>query len=350
MQAFPSAITQRHSVLMRVVVVLLPVVLLLALAVPSPKKTYVITDGTEVVVFSTAAAKLDDVLKQAGIDLDDNDTYTKNVSEDGVAEITICRMQEITLYDCGRKLVVTSTGESVQSLLDRVDIPYSEDYVISAKLTDTTFDGMELKVDYLVLDTQTYTQDIPYETTFCYDADLAAGREILMVSGVPGQKQITANVTYRNWQETSREVVTETVVKEPVNAVVVVGTGENTVGNGNMPAIGDGVIVTADGQVLTYSKTGEFKATAYTHTDAGCDMTTATGTTVHIGTVAVDPKVIPYGTRMFIVTNDGTYVYGISTAEDCGAAIKGDRLDLYFPTYDECIIFGVHMATVYFLD
>ena len=171
-----------------------------------------------------------------------------------------------------------------------------------------------------------------------------------MVSGVPGQKQITANVTYLNWQETSRDVVTETVVKEPVNAVVVVGTGENTEGNGNMPAIGDGVIVTADGQVLTYSKTGQFKATAYTHTDAGCDMTTATGTTVHIGTVAVDPKVIPYGTRMFIVTNDGAYVYGISTAEDCGAAIKGNRLDLYFPTYDECIIFGVHMATVYFLD
>ena len=114
--------------------------------------------------------------------------------------------------------------------------------------------------------------------------------------------------------------------------------------------IGDGVIITADGQVLTYNKTAVFKATAYTHTDAGCDMTTATGTTVHIGTVAVDPKVIPYGTRMFIVTNDGAYVYGISTAEDCGAAIKGEELDLYFPTDPECWEFGVRMATIYFLD
>ena len=350
MQAFPSAITQRHSVLMRVVVVLLPVVLLLTLMIPSSKKTYVITDGTEVVVVNTSAAEPDAVLAQAGIVLDENDTYTQTVSEGGELAITVCRMQVITLNECGLEMKVTSTGETVKALLDRMSVPYSEDYVISAKLTDMTYDGMKLKVDYVLQNLQTYTQDIPYETTYCYDADLPAGQEILTVAGKPGQKRITADVTYVNRQETSRKLVAETVLQEPTNAVVVVGTGENTEGNGNMPAIGDGVIVTADGQVLTFSKTGQFKATAYTHTDEGCDMTTATNTTVHIGTVAVDPKVIPYGTRMFIITNDGTYVYGISTAEDCGVAIKGNRLDLYFPTYDECIIFGVHMATVYFLD
>ena len=86
------------------------------------------------------------------------------------------------------------------------------------------------------------------------------------------------------------------------------------------------------------------------YTDAGCDMTTYTGTTVHKGTVAVDPRYIPYGTRMFIVSNDGAYVYGISVAEDCGGDIKGDRMDLYFPTFDECIQFGRRVCTIYFLD
>ena len=79
-------------------------------------------------------------------------------------------------------------------------------------------------------------------------------------------------------------------------------------------------------------------------------MITATGTTVHIGTVAVDPTVIPYGTRMFIVSNDGQYVYGLSTAEDCGGAIKGNRLDLYYPTLAEAFQFGIRNCTVYFLD
>ena len=74
-----------------------------------------------------------------------------------------------------------------------------------------------------------------------------------------------------------------------------------------------------------------------------------TGTTVRIGTVAVDPRVIPYGTRMFIVSNDGCYVYGLSVAEDCGGAIKGKRLDLYMPTLSEAFDYGRRPVTVYFL-
>ena len=68
-----------------------------------------------------------------------------------------------------------------------------------------------------------------------------------------------------------------------------------------------------------------------------------------MGTVAVDPSLIPYGTRMFIVSNDGLYVYGIGTAEDCGGAIRGKRVDLYYPTLSECYAFGRRDCTIYFL-
>ena len=83
--------------------------------------------------------------------------------------------------------------------------------------------------------------------------------------------------------------------------------------------------------------------------DDGCDMVTATGTRVKWGTVAVDPRMIPYGTRMFIVTTDGSFIYGIATAEDCGGAIKGNRIDLYMPTLSEAFRFGRRSCTVYFL-
>jgi 3D (Asp-Asp-Asp) domain-containing protein len=52
---------------------------------------------------------------------------------------------------------------------------------------------------------------------------------------------------------------------------------------------------------------------------------------------------------MFLVANDGSHIYGVSEAEDCGGAIKGDRIDLYFPTYDECMAFGWRVCTVYLL-
>ena len=171
---------------------------------------------------------------------------------------------------------------------------------------------------------------------------------MVLTAGINGESVCEAEVTYVNGLETARTPISETVITKPVTQVIAVGTGDGSVTNGQ-PIIGDGVIIAPNGDVLTYDSVKTFKATAYTHTDPGCNKTTSTGTTVHIGTVAVDPSVIPYGTRMFIVTKDGRYIYGVSTAEDCGSAIKGNRLDLYFPTNGECIQFGVRDCYVYFL-
>ena len=159
----------------------------------------------------------------------------------------------------------------------------------------------------------------------------------------------TARVTYINGKEASRTVLSEVVTTPAVDTVMAIGTAEEMAAGGDVPVIGDGYILLPTGEMLTFTDTAQVRATAYTHTDAGCDLITATGSTVHIGTVAVDPRYIPYGTRMFIVANDGSYVYGISEAEDCGGAIKGGRVDLYFPTYEQCMQFGWRNCTIYFL-
>ena len=117
-----------------------------------------------------------------------------------------------------------------------------------------------------------------------------------------------------------------------------------------MPIIGDGVIITPKGEVLSYSSADLYVATAYHNTDPGCTIWTAIGTLCRVGAIAVDPTVIPYGTEMYIVSNDGKYIYGIATAEDCGKSIKGNRIDLYFDTTDECWEFGIRDCTVYFLN
>ena len=104
-------------------------------------------------------------------------------------------------------------------------------------------------------------------------------------------------------------------------------------------------VTTSDGQVLSYSSVLTMEATAYTG-----GGTTATGTSARYGAIAVDPSVISYGTRMYIVTSDGKWVYGIATAEDCGGAIKGNIIDLYFDDYNTCIQFGRRSCTVYILD
>ena len=113
--------------------------------------------------------------------------------------------------------------------------------------------------------------------------------------------------------------------------------------------IGDGVIVLPSGEVLTYYRTDSFVATAYTQYDDGCDSITATQTPVKWGVVAVDPAVVPYGTRMFIMDEDGGFIYGLGTAEDCGTGIDGKRLDLFMHTLSEAFSYGRRSVTVYFL-
>lgn len=89
---------------------------------------------------------------------------------------------------------------------------------------------------------------------------------------------------------------------------------------------------------------GEFKLTAYCTCSKCCgkwaDGATATGTRATPGrTIAVDPDVIPLGSKVYI--NGFEY-----TAEDTGSAIKGHRIDILFPTHQEALNFGVQYAEV----
>ena len=350
MKMYIPKISDKSKLIVRIVALLLPVMLILPiLSMPAfARTTYVITDGDQVKVHTSFETNPAEVLDEAGVMLGKDDVYTTQPGEGGY-EITVQRKQQITIYDCGTKMEVSSYGETLDSLFTRLGVPAYGNYRVSMPLDTETYDGMEVEVDCIVETVQTYTEEIPYEVTYLEDPNLLEGQEEVLVEGKPGQLQSKANVVYKNSQEQSRTVLSQTVVEQPVNAVVAKGTGTGVPAEAGL-VIEDGVIITADGQKLTYSHTGQFVATAYTHTDAGCDFITATGTTVRIGTVAVDPTVIRYGTRMFIVCNDGSYIYGIATAEDCGGAIKNNRLDLYFPTTAECFQFGVRNCTVYFLD
>ena len=350
MQAMKAFVVKRKSLLLRVLALVLPVLTLLGVLVPTvfAQTTYVITDGDQVKVYTTFSSNPADVLDKAGFELGEDDTYTTNPGI-GVSEITVQRNQTIRINYGGEMIEADSYGETVEALLTRLEIPTSGDYVVSQPLATETFDGMEIAIDCVIETMQTYTVEIPYETVECKDPTLPVGTRKVQVKGVNGELCKTANVVYVNAEQNSHTVLEETVTRQPVNEVVLVGTGEEANGKSNAPAIGNGVIVTADGEVLTYSRKEKFRATAYTHTDAGCDMTTATGTQVRVGAIAVDPRLIPYGTRMFIVSNDGKYIYGIATAEDCGGGIKGDQVDLYFPTYEECMQFGWRKCTIYFL-
>lgn len=110
----------------------------------------------------------------------------------------------------------------------------------------------------------------------------------------------------------------------------------------------DGVYPTMEtfsGKQLPYTDCLTLEATAYS---AGGK--TATGTLAGEGTVAVDPDVIPLGSKLYIVAEDGSsWAYGYAVAEDTGGAIQGDRIDLFYESESDCRNFGRKMVKVYLL-
>lgn len=341
----------RKPLALRLAAILLPMIcgVLLLSQTAFAKNTYVITDGSRVFTYESYATDPMTVLTEAGLELDEYDTYT-TVSSLGNTALTVQRSCTVYVDYHGEFIKIASRGETVQALLSRLNIYPGEADVLSAPLTAQVYDGMALQVQERFQEQQTYTAAISHDTTYCYSDALPEGMEQVMTEGRDGEMLCTALVTYVNGQETGRELVSRTVTVNPVTEVIAVGTGLRQAGlaTGNV-TIENGTITLPTGEVLTYTDTIQVRASGYTHTDAGCDMITSTGTMVRIGTVAVDPRYIPYGTRMFIVSNDGSYIYGISVAEDCGGAIKCDRVDLYFPTTAECFQFGRRDCTVYLL-
>ena len=389
--------SKKNEFLFRTAAILLPLIsiVLLLSQTAFAQNTYVITDGERIVIHTSSATDPAEVLDEAGLTLGSDDTYTTQ-GGDGVSEITVRRNLTILIDNCGKELTLEASAGTVKALLEQLDIMPDANSTVSVALDAPLYDGMEIAITRTILSTETYTKAIPYETTYYEDDTLPIGTQAVISEGRNGEMICTAEVTYRNGVETNRNVIKQILNRQATPRIIAIGTADpladidfsqfdvsdsnDTVAEEyppeqttpeeesepededpveenepadveiDYPIIGENTITTASGEVLTYTHTMTVEATAYTKTDAGCDDWTATGTLARYGAIAVDPSVIPYGTRMDIVSWDGCVVYGYATAEDCGGAINGSRVDLYYDTNEECIQFGRRDCIIYFLS
>lgn len=390
--------SKKNEFFFRTAAILLPLIsiVLLLSQTAFAQNTYVITDGERIVIHTSSATDPAAVLDEAGLTLGSDDTYTTQ-GGDGVSEITVRRNLTVKIDNCGNELIVEASAGTVKALLEQLNIVPDENSTVSVALDAPLYDGMEITVTRTVHTTETYTKAVPYETTYYEDGTLPLGTQVVVSEGRNGEMICTADVTYRNGTEINRNVTKQILSRQATPRIIAIGTAdplsklsmsqfttsdsessytetyipeettpevdeepaeEPSVEDSKpaeeeqieYPIIGENTITTASGEVLTYTHTMTVEATAYTKTDEGCDNWTATGTLARYGAIAVDPSVIPYGTRMYIVSWDGSVVYGYATAEDCGGAINGNRVDLYYDTYEECIQFGRRDCTIYFLS
>lgn len=325
------------------------IVIMLCLAAPvlmipvMARSTYEIHDRGDVIVHTTFSRNLRQVLSEAGVQLGNSDTYTAQENGDRL-NLTIRRRQSIFIYADGAIHAVETYGEPVSQVLDSLGIELDADDRVSCPLDTPTATGMTVVVTRVATESITYDEVIPAEEQVFLNSVLQPGQETVLQEGSDGLKTVTATITYENGKEVSREVASETVVTPATERIVIRGSE-----SASMPTDAEGnAIVTAGGEVLEYESVIDGKATAYNC--PGYVGHTASGTVAEVGKVAVDPRVIPLGSKLYIVSQDGQYVYGYCIAEDTGGLIKGNKVDLYFSTWDECIQFGYRPVTIYVVE
>lgn len=321
-------------------------VVLAALAIPTSSSGFV------------AAADVSSV-RSGFVQMEDltSDVYLANgaklTAQQADDEVLLEAGQEVIIHYNGTDLVETAQDETVAVLLERLGIEPGPLDMVAVEGADSASVEIHVGSNVVLYDRVETVTESP--VTYVYNDILPTWSETVLRQGQDGVHTEVYEVVYSNGQEVSRQLVEETDTKA-TETVIEKGTLNNFAPNDAKVADivkngdGTGKIVLENGQELTFNQTLNMKATAYTTGDPGVGTITASGTTVRVGTVAVDRKQIPFGTKMYVVSNDGAYLYGFSIAEDTGGAIRKNRIDLYFETYQECINFGVRNCTVYILD
>lgn len=267
-------------------------------------------------------------------------------------EIRIRRGKPVTIITSeGEKKGSTTKLTVEEAAVENGIILNDNDEIVPDRKAQVT-DNMVITITSVSAEDITVEENVPFETITQNDDNLYKGDKKVITEGQAGLKDVVYRVTYRNGVETAREWVSENVKTAPTNKVVASGTKQREVevkeitsrSTGELSSRGD----------MRYSKKINVTATAYDPSPAqnGGSSTTATGMKPRFGVIAVDPRVIPLGSRVYIESSDGgqSWVYGYAIAGDTGGAIKGNKIDLCYNTASEVRKFGRRSATIYVLD
>lgn len=173
---------------------------------------------------------------------------------------------------------------------------------------------------------------LPFKTSYQFSASLRPGIKRVVQEGVTGLSCQTIDIGVRNGKVVERKVIQKRVLTKPVDRIVVMGERNLMPSRGRLPA----------------RKVLRMEATSYSPDPQSCgkyaDGYTSIGLRAGYGVVAVDPRIIPLGSRLFV---EG---YGYAVAADVGGAIKGLRIDLGYDTHRRAIQFGRRTVRVHVLD
>lgn len=309
----------------KILIGVIMIAIILSVTLVNMRKTITIKiDGKEE-TFVTYKRTVKDVLDIQGIEINPKDkiqpALNSNVSEGDT--ISIKRAVSVELVAGEKKIKLETAENTIEDMLQvekeelkEQGIEYNDGVDEITPALDTKIeDNLQINLVNVEVKSELAKEAINFDVIVEEDSNLESGLEETRQEGAAGEKEVVYEVVYKNGVEYSKSVKSSKVVAEPVNKIVAQGTRRT--------------FASRDGQLLDYKSVLYCESTAY----SGGGVT-ATGTVPvrdpnGISTIAVDPRVIPLGSLVYV---EG---YGKAVAADTGGAIKGNIIDVYVNSDEE---------------
>lgn len=298
----------------------------------TPKTVIVnIDDSVEITTkkYETTSKRVDSFIENHqidyvyGEDIIDVELYT-GISNN--MEINIKKAANIPVTADGKTIVVTTLPIKVEDLLEELEIKVGEDDIVEPEVGHVLRKGDELKVKRVTTKYVVEENQVPYKTFYANDYNMAIGKTEVRCEGSSGLEKKTYLVTLIDGEESSRTLEESEMLQQKQDRVI---------------AIGMSITKGAPAGLQYRTKISGVRAVSYHFPGSPKG---AYGLPCTYGTCAVDKSVIPLGSLLYI---EG---YGYAIANDIGAGIKGNTVDVYMEDLSQCNIWGARTVNVYVIS
>lgn len=298
-----------------------------------------ILNGTKKCTVKMTEGTVSDALKSLGIEVGENDIVSLPLSAPLSKDMNISVVQRVKVILCANgeeKEILMPKSYTVQDVLNHMRVNLGENDSVSEDVSSKIYDGMKIEVGNIKFEEVVRTETIEREVVVNTSSSMNEGETKVLEEGKDGQHELKIKQKIQNGEVVDEEILSDTIIFEPVAKVMVKGTKKVASAPAAEPAK---AAVSSTSDKKEVSKVIYGSATAYT---ASAGARTSTGARPVEGvTVAVNPKLIPYGSRILVESTDGSFRREL-TAQDTGGALrKGSAVvDIFMNSNSSCKQFG----------
>lgn len=328
-----------------ILLLLVSMVSLFSVKLLMTKHVYIV-DKTRDIEIKTMTLKVKSLLKKLDIQLEEADRIEPDLKtslKDGMV-ITITRAYPINVEMDGEIQQVMTTKNQVGAILAEMGVGLGPLDVVVPAAEKSVYENELIRITRIEEQIDERSEKVAFKTLVKLDSKLKPGQEVIESEGVKGEKVVKRRIVLEDGKEVECAIEEETVHSEPVDRVV-----------RRAPEM---LFITDQGKPYECSAIVTMKASAYDLSFESCGKypdhpqygITRSGTHARPGVVAVDPRVVSLGSKLYVESLDRTQDYGFASAEDTGGAIKGHRIDLFIGNNREAYRYGMRYVKVYVLE